>query len=160
MKKYIIVINFFVLLGFAVLNHYLYDLCNNNMIVGLFCPINESVWEHLKLLFFPALIMLIVELFFMYYKKRFFISSVLSLAISLLSIIVLYYTITGIIGKNIDIINIGIMIVSIIIYLVLRKVFLRMFLDRLYYLSIFILITILIMFMIFTNKPLDIGLFK
>ena len=96
----------------------------------------------------------------MYYKKRFFISSVLSLAISLLSIIVLYYTITGIIGKNIDIINIGIMIVSIIIYLVLRKVFLRMFLDRLYYLSIFILITILIMFMIFTNKPLDIGLFK
>ena len=34
--------------------HFAYDLCPVPL-VGLFAPVNESVWEHLKLLFWPFL---------------------------------------------------------------------------------------------------------
>ena len=35
--------------------HFLYDLCPAPL-VGLFAPVNESVWEHLKLLYWPMLL--------------------------------------------------------------------------------------------------------
>ena len=34
--------------------HFLYDWCPTPLI-GLFAPVNESVWEHLKLLFWPVI---------------------------------------------------------------------------------------------------------
>ena len=34
--------------------HFLYDWCPH-FLVGLFAPVNESVWEHLKLLFGPVI---------------------------------------------------------------------------------------------------------
>lgn len=34
--------------------HFAYDLCPAPL-VGLFAPVNESVWEHLKLFFWPVL---------------------------------------------------------------------------------------------------------
>lgn len=34
--------------------HYAYDFCPQPLI-GLFSPVNESVWEHMKLLFWPFL---------------------------------------------------------------------------------------------------------
>lgn len=37
----------------GTLQHFLYDLSGHNFLVGLFCPTNESTWEHMKLVFFP-----------------------------------------------------------------------------------------------------------
>ena len=34
--------------------HFAYDLCPSPL-VGLYCPVSESVWEHLKLLYWPFL---------------------------------------------------------------------------------------------------------
>ena len=36
----------------GTLNHFLYFLSGQSPIIALFCPVNESVWEHLKLLYF------------------------------------------------------------------------------------------------------------
>ena len=54
LKFEIINTTFIIIFGF--LSHYLYDLFDQNLIVGIISPINESVWEHLKLVFFPTLI--------------------------------------------------------------------------------------------------------
>ena len=35
------------------LAHFLYDWSGNNLIIGLFSPVSESIWEHMKLIFFP-----------------------------------------------------------------------------------------------------------
>ena len=43
-----------ILLGTA--SHFLYSLSGSFPAVGLFCPVNESVWEHVKLLYFPAVL--------------------------------------------------------------------------------------------------------
>ena len=49
---------FWLAFGIAVLAgtglHFLYDVCPAPL-VGLFAPVNESVWEHLKLLYWPFL---------------------------------------------------------------------------------------------------------
>ena len=37
--------------------HNIYDWSGGNVILGLFFPINESIWEHLKLIFYPLLIL-------------------------------------------------------------------------------------------------------
>jgi len=36
--------------------HFTYELSGNNPVVGSISAVNESVWEHLKLAFWPALI--------------------------------------------------------------------------------------------------------
>ena len=50
---------FWLAFGIAVLAgtglHFLYDVCPVPL-VGLFAPVNESVWEHLKLFFWPCLL--------------------------------------------------------------------------------------------------------
>ena len=45
----------------GTLMHFFYEWSGNNTFVGLFCPVNESPYEHLKLLFFPFLIWTFVE---------------------------------------------------------------------------------------------------
>lgn len=36
--------------------HFFYDWTGENTFIGLFAPINESIWEHLKLVFWPLLV--------------------------------------------------------------------------------------------------------
>ena len=46
-----ILINTIILGIIASFSHIAYNLSGNNIIVGLFNPVNESVWEHLKFMF-------------------------------------------------------------------------------------------------------------
>ena len=55
LKKYIIKGTIFVLIT-GVISHFVYEWSGNNRLVGLFFPTNESVWEHMKLCFYPYLL--------------------------------------------------------------------------------------------------------
>ena len=59
LKRLSVIGVFFVLLA-GTLAHFLYDLSGENAFVGLFVPVNESVWEHMKLLFVPLFLFTIV----------------------------------------------------------------------------------------------------
>ncbi len=97
----------------GVIFHFIYDWSNENPIAGLFFPINESTWEHLKLIFFPIVLLALIEYFildirysnFVFIK---FLSALLGMAIT----VVLFYTYTGIWGKNNDFLNILIYFIS------------------------------------------------
>lgn len=41
---------------FGSLGHFAYGWSGEKLLVGLFTPINESVWEHGKLIFFPVML--------------------------------------------------------------------------------------------------------
>lgn len=43
----------------GTLLHFVYEWSGNNSIVRLFAPWNESTWEHMKLLFFPMLVLVL-----------------------------------------------------------------------------------------------------
>ena len=51
------------------ISHFIYEWSGSLTVVGLFNPINESVWEHLKFLFFPNLLWWIVV--YLVWKKRY-----------------------------------------------------------------------------------------
>ena len=57
-------ISFFVIGIIGVLSHFVYEWSGENAFVGLFFPVNESIWEHLKLIFYPALIYFTAEYFY------------------------------------------------------------------------------------------------
>lgn len=104
---------FFFVSILGTLSHFFYEWSDYNTFVGLFCPVNESVWEHIKLLFFP---MLLYSVFVIRKTKAAFpcaASGLMSgLLMGCLLIPVLYYTYTGILGYHIAPVDIGIFFVS------------------------------------------------
>ena len=46
----------------GILLHFLYEFTGKSMWAGFFSPINESVWEHMKLAFFPLVVYVLYEL--------------------------------------------------------------------------------------------------
>ena len=48
--------------------HFLFQWTANHPAIALFSPVNESIWEHLKLLFFPVLLFTSLECIL--YKRR------------------------------------------------------------------------------------------
>lgn len=157
MKKIITVI-ITVLLG--TLLHFLYEWSGNNDVAALFSAVNESTWEHLKLLFFPFLLVSIIE--YICTKpdfKKFLSSRCIGLLWGLLSIIVLFYTYTGI-YKNVDWVNIVIYVISVIIsFCISNKLYNKAERPMPPALSISIIAILTLMFFVFTFYPPDINLF-
>lgn len=84
---------------FGTLSHFFYDWSGNNLAVGLFSPVNESIWEHIKLLFFP---MLFYSFFMNFQLKQSYPGAFSGLLCGILVgsalIPVLFYTYSGILG--------------------------------------------------------------
>lgn len=99
----------------GTLAHFIYDWSGHNTVVGLFAPVNESVWEHMKLLFFP---MLLYAVFMILRQKEAHPCIVSSLCLGItagtLLIPILYYTYTGILGRDLFLLDIGTFIAGIL----------------------------------------------
>ena len=105
-------------MGFAVtslvgtLLHFLYDWTGESVLVAPFSGVNESTWEHMKLLFWPMFIFAIVQSFFFRNREDFWCVKLKGILIGLGLIPVLFYTYNGVIGKSPDWINITIFFIS------------------------------------------------
>ena len=106
------------LFGFAVtvlcgtLLHFLYDWLGGAVFVAPFSGVNESTWEHMKLLFWPMLIFALFERLFFKGETNFWWIKLKGIALGLLLIPVLFYTYNGAVGKSPDWLNIAIFVVS------------------------------------------------
>ena len=106
------------LFGFAVtvlcgtLLHFLYDWLGGAVWIAPFSGVNESTWEHMKLLFWPMLIFGIAQSFFFKYYESFPCVKLRAILIGLALIPILFYTYNGVIGKSPDWINIAIFFIS------------------------------------------------
>lgn len=64
-------LNIFLIIGavFTIITgtllHFVYEWSGESLFVGIFSPINESVWEHLKLLFFPMSVWILIGYLFL-----------------------------------------------------------------------------------------------
>ena len=92
----------------GTLLHFAYEFSGENYFVGLFTPVNESVWEHMKLLFFPMLV------FSLFSKEKLSPALMLGTLSGTFLIPVLFYTYTGFLGFNIGFIDILIFYISVI----------------------------------------------
>ena len=94
----------------GTLGHFLYEWSNYNPIVGLFFPVNESTWEHMKLLFFPSILYYILLRLFLNHSFSFQMRCGLLFGtfVGLITIPVLFYTYSGILGFTITFVDIAI----------------------------------------------------
>lgn len=140
--------------------HSIYDFSGKNPITGLITPVNESIWEHLKLLFFPFLLVSLIE----YSLQRpmpagFFAARLTGVWIGMLSIIFLFYGYSGILGKSFVFIDILLFFIGIIISYYVSFKFIRK-LHRFDSLTIFLCWSFtILLFFIFTCFPPELPLF-
>ena len=73
-----------------------------------FSGVNESTWEHMKLLFWPMFLYAVVQHFFFPDRKDFWCVKLKGTLIGLSLIPILFYTYNGVIGRSPDWINIAI----------------------------------------------------
>ncbi len=93
--------------------HFTYRLSGESLIFAPFSAVNESTFEHMKILFFPMLIFALAQyVFFRKDSPCFWRVKAVGTGISLLSIPVLFYTLSGMFGRLPAFVNIGIFFLS------------------------------------------------
>lgn len=144
----------------GVISHFVYDWTGGNFFVGLFFPINESTWEHMKLLFFPMLGYALIagkrqeEEYPCIYNAMF-----LGILVGLALIPTMFYTYTGILGFNVDWVNIALYVISVVAaYYVVYRIIKKCTKGDSKILR-YVMYALILMFMIFSVYPPDLGIF-
>lgn len=109
MKKKILMLQFvgFVFTSvFGVLLHFLYEWSGESIIIAPFSGVNESTWEHIKLLYFPLFAYALIEMRYFKDREDYWCVKLLGISFGLVMIPVLFYTYNGAFGKSPDWLNI------------------------------------------------------
>lgn len=150
---------FIMILGIFL--HFTFEWSNNNVLVGTFSAINESTWEHLKLIFFPMLITLVMGYF---YKGKnisnYLCAKVIGIILAIIFTIIFFYTYTGVIGRNFAIVDISSFFIAVVLgqYVAYKKMQSKFYCNNL--MAIMLLLILYLCFCIFTFFPPHIGLFR
>ena len=155
------------LMGFAItslggtLLHFLYELTGKAKWIAPFSGVNESTWEHMKLLFWPMLIYAVFQSFFFSEINNFWLIKRRGILLGLLLIPVMFYTYNGAIGKSPDWVNIAIFFIAALVAFLWEN---RKFNDvrttkSSKLLSFVILFGVALLFVIFTFYTPSLGIF-
>lgn len=160
-KTHIVGFVFIVIVG--CLMHFAYKLSGENIWVSFIAPVNESPWEHLKLLFWPAIMYMVAE-FFIYgkYNKSFFAVKMTSILSGLMFILIFFYTYSGILGFNLLVLDILDFFLAVALYFYLCCYMLQNYSDGSFSDSlkgIVVLFLVGVCFVVWTNSPPDLGVF-
>ena len=147
----------------GTLLHFTYEWSNENIIIAAFSAVNESTWEHLKLLFFPMFITTVIGYFYLRPTeeyKNFLCAKTIGILAALSFVVVFFYTYTGIIGTNFAVLDIGSFFVGVFLgEFVAYKMTLSMkCCNKLS--AVIVLVILLLCFITFTFNAPSIGLFR
>lgn len=146
----------------GTLLHFVYEWSGSNFLVGLFAPVNESTWEHIKLLFFP------MAAFSLYAANRLnkdyphVLSAFLAGCLAGCFLIpVLFYTYSGILGTNVTAIDIAIFyICTAAAFWIAYRLALSEQSKQFRFAAIAGAVVLCVLFFLFTYRPPRIGLFQ
>ena len=105
---------FIIILGSVL--HFAFEWSGNQPVVGVFSAVNESVWEHLKLAFWLALLFMLIE--YAALKKKvnnFALAKTIGVYLMVIIIPIVFYSCTAMTGKSIFVIDISTFVVAVII---------------------------------------------
>ena len=154
-------------IGFGVtaaggtLLHFLYDWLGGAAWIAPFSGINESTWEHMKLLFWPTFIFAIVQSFFFRDRENFWCVKLRGILYGLALVPIIFYTYNGVVGKSPDWLNISIFFISAAAMYIYETRLFNKDKTRCRYprLAFFLLCLIGFLFVIFTFRTPEIGIF-
>ena len=156
------------LMGFAVTSflgtvlHFLYEWLGKSPVVASFSGVNESTWEHMKLLFWPMLLYAVAQSFFFKSYPAFICIKTRGILFGISLIPILFYTYNGVIGKSPDPINIAIFFISAAAAYLYESRALKNGTARCKHpkLSILVLILLALAFVIFTFETPSLSIFE
>jgi len=156
------------IIGFAItsltgtLLHFLYEWLNKAVWIAPFSGINESTWEHMKLLFWPMFIYAIIQSFFFKDRKDFWCVKVRGILLGIILIPIAFYTYNGAIGTSPDWLNIAIFFLSAAVaYIYETRLFnAEKFTCKSCKPALATLCAVALIFVIFTFKTPELGIFK
>ena len=145
----------------GTLLHFLYEWTGNRAIVALVSGVNESTWEHMKLLYFPLLVFALLQRRFWGEREDFWCVKLRGTLYGLVLIPVLFYTLNGAFGKTPDFLNISIFFVSAgAVFLWETRRFKKENPCRFSFLALWLLLAIGVLFVVFTFVSPKIPLFE
>lgn len=161
MKK-IKIIGIFVIFILSFIFHFMYEWFPNTLFSILF-PVNESIWEHMKLIITPTLLFSIFE-YIIYIKdnieyNNFILSYGISIILGIIIYLIIYIPLDNIFGHSsfiaIFLLFISFIIIQIISYYIMNT-------NNIKYSSIIGILLIIIMYIVFgylTYNPIYIDIF-
>ncbi len=149
------------ILGFLL--HHVYDLTGASEIIGWFVPVNESVWEHLKLGYWSLVLFSVIEYFQVRYRvNNYHLAKLAGLLAMEMTIIMIYYGYNYFTGKDIFLLDISSYIIGAVVCQYLTYLFFRIrpFSNLINWISLAAGVAIGVLFGAVTYYPPHIGLFK
>ena len=123
--------------------------------------VNESTWEHMKILFFPLLVFALVQSRYASEYPAFWWIKCIGILAGVVSIPILFYTYNGAFGESPDWVNISIFFLSAgIAFLVETHLFKTRFAPSFAVVGLIILLIIGLLFAVFTFAPPKLPLFQ
>ena len=155
-----ILYTFIIISVLGTLLHFTYNLSNKNIAFAIFSAVNESVWEHIKLLLTPIFLVSTIK-YILKNQNNYFIRLFLMLITSILLIIIFEYLITKYIKKYKSVFYILSFYVTTLVVTLIEHIFINI--KPLYFLnkiSIFLCLIMFIMYLTFTIFPPKCRIFK
>ena len=141
--------------------HFLYEW-TNVLFLAPISAVNESTWEHMKLVFIPSFIFAVIQSFF---GKKDYVSfwfiKLIGILIGTLLIAILFYTLTGAFGTLPGTVNILIFFLSVILEYLIEFILFNKLKPKfsLNIVCLAILLIILALFLFYTFYPPKLPLF-
>lgn len=143
--------------------HFVYSDIWKSVFTAIIAPINESVWEHMKLAYIPLFLFSIFEYKILKYKDlpKFLFAKSIEMYIIMITIVVSFYGYTWILGKNILVFDILTYILAVIVGQIFSYKILKNNISNKNYLWAGILLTValILLFSFFTFWPPNISMF-
>lgn len=144
------------------LSHFFYEWAHFHPAAGFISPVSESTWEHMKLIFFPALFYSL--LLFILFRKKYptlFPACLAGLLCGTLFIPVLFYTYTGILGYHLFWLDIVTFLLAVFLTFFLSfRLFLCQRIRRFFPFLLILSFLFLSTFFYFSFHPPSLGLFS
>ncbi|MGD9346878.1 MAG: DUF6512 family protein [Candidatus Aminicenantes bacterium] len=142
--------------------HFVFKLTGQWPPVALIGAVNESVWEHLKLAFWPALIYALAEFPFLKNTKNFWTSKSFGILSMPLAIVILFYGYTSLIGHHILWVDIALFgfAVSIGQMISFRLMTGRLLSRKVKFIGAVLLLIMILAFSLFSYLPPHFSLFR
>ena len=156
------IIGVFISFILAVILHFIYGWIPNSLI-SVIAPVNESIWEHMKLIVTPSLIFSIFE-YFIYKKKNiafnnFILSYAISSILGILVYLLIYIPLNDIFGHKayiaISLLFLILIFVQVVSYYIMNKEIIKHSSD----IGILLIVIIYFVFGYLTYHPPKINLF-
>jgi hypothetical protein len=145
--------------------HFAFELSNFSLAVAPFAAVNESIWEHLKMVFWPGLIFFTVQYYFLRNErcaKQFWTAKALCLFLMPFLIAAGWYVVVAVTGAHYFLVDIALFIFAILAaqflsYTLLSRKIVTKPQPRL---ALLVILLIALAFALFTFFPPKVSLFE